>query len=220
MTAQTTEHYGMIAILTLILTICRTQNLCKEELKNQKIQIWVDNSEVVRRCQLDKDELIAISQYVCADYELWRIIQQLIKEIPMKIKVNWVKSHQDKKQHPQELPQNAQLNILVDKQADQHRMRGEQPEPQPYWMPEKIRWNDKEGKAIPDISEYVQQQTVGINMEKYLISKYPTWTKETIDTINWEAVKKNAKKKETYPAHECDTSTERLAECRSTKGTI
>jgi hypothetical protein len=187
MTSQTTEHYGLLSLLTIVMIICATNQLDERSIRRKILTIWVDNREVVRRCSYTQKQLNSISQYVCTDYELWMMIRRMIDTIPIKINIQWVKAHQDQHHHPRDLLQNAQLNIMVDKQAEIHRRLHEVPEPQQYWTPGKIQWNTTQGTIIDNIREYVINQTVGKQMEQYLLDRNPHWSSPIMETINWKA---------------------------------
>ena len=95
-----------------------THSLTKEDCKGLYIIIWIDNSEVQSRFNV-KPKSIKVGNYVLVDRELWTKIHNIKASLPFTVLVSqWVKGHQDQQEEFENLPFNAELNILADKAAE------------------------------------------------------------------------------------------------------
>jgi len=79
---------------------------------------FCDNSGLIQQVQALQDNKIPNpSQAISNDYDLINKIYQTIKCLPVPVKLQHVKGHQDKAPPPADLPYKAQLNILCDSRA-------------------------------------------------------------------------------------------------------
>ena len=78
MSSLTTEHYGLIGLLTILHILCKKYRLRREECFDE-VKIYIDNKTVVERCKKEQD-LINLSDYSVPDQDLWSLTTELLKK--------------------------------------------------------------------------------------------------------------------------------------------
>jgi len=79
---------------------------------------FCDNAGLIQQVQgLQDNRIPNPSQALINDHDLTNEIYQAIKRLPVPITLKHVKGHQDKNSPPEDLPYEAQLNILCDDRA-------------------------------------------------------------------------------------------------------
>ena len=65
MTSQTTEHYGIIGLITMIIVLNTKYG---QPNGNTTIEVWIDNAEVLRRINIGRENMLKLADYEVADY--------------------------------------------------------------------------------------------------------------------------------------------------------
>ena len=113
MSSLRAEHGGAIAILLVLYALRVHYPLLSLP---PTLDIWIDNSEVVRRGKLDTPKL-GIKQQLTLDQDLWATTQRLLKALPCKIQWRWIKGHQTQGQG-KKWKVEIEINHLCDKKAE------------------------------------------------------------------------------------------------------
>ena len=90
--SQTTEIYGLLAVVVCIYIVIKQQKL--EDHQNLGVTIYADNKEALEKGK-KRDEPMNISETLTPDYDLGELLRAVIKIIPAKINFQWIKGHQD-----------------------------------------------------------------------------------------------------------------------------
>ena len=140
----------------------------------------------------DKDAPLNISGTLKADYDLGKLLREMIKLLPGTIQLQWIKGHRDEIKCGKKIAgpflRPVQLNIEMDKYASKgaHMAKGNVVRREVYittWMGMYTR----EGVFIDNIKSHLQQEYLGQTLRQYLQQKYK-WDDESFTYINWEGV--------------------------------
>ena len=88
------------------------------------LEIWIDNTEVVRR-RIALVPTLGIKQQLVLHYDLWATAQRIQKALPCTINWMWVKRHQKQGQGPNWKVE-IEINNVCDQQADMARLLGQE----------------------------------------------------------------------------------------------
>ena len=97
MSSLTSEHYGVIGIALLLHIVCIQYNITQAA---KPIRIYVHNAEVISRGRNHKP-IQNVGGYLVADFDLWKVMQQLLDTLPISVNLIWVASHQDENESGQ-----------------------------------------------------------------------------------------------------------------------
>jgi hypothetical protein len=182
----TTELYGFITATLLTHILCIAHGL-----SDGIVTVYIDNREAGKRGTAD-DMYINIGDYLRADHDISRLLQQLITASPVTIDYVWVKSHQD------ELPTGeiihgpflrpVQLNQYVDTLASHGRNAARDClVPKPVFSTTVFQIYSKAGVAIDDWGHYLVNVVNGRTMREYYLERRG-WTSTELGTVDWEAI--------------------------------
>ena len=82
------------------------------------LPIPIDNQSVIEDIHRPTSELTSIFQLLTPDFDIIQAIWMLIHELPIKVNIFHVKSHQDRNHPFDKLTPYAQMNVLVDHYAE------------------------------------------------------------------------------------------------------
>ena len=187
MTSQTTEHYGLLSIIILLHCICAAENISKTD--NANIEVYIDNKEVGYRGN-NLFEPQNVSEYLEPDADLWALTSQLLLQLPIDVKIQWIKSHQDEDENgiriygPHKLP--TQMNIDSDHLASKG-VSKDKKLIQPTYSTTAITFRSKEGHQVDNFHKYLTKQANGKELLKYYEEKRG-WGKIIITKIDWEGL--------------------------------
>ena len=190
MSSLTTENYGLIGLLMMLHVLCRKYRLCQEECFGT-VTILIDNKTVVERGNVSQD-LINLSDYNIPDQDLWSLTTELIKKLPIKVQMKWVKGHQDTNKYGERIhgpfTKEVQMNILVDELATRGIKMGENTRiRRPNFSTSGISIYDKNDLHISDIRGFMTETVNGNRMIEYLKERRG-WTEQVLETIEWEGI--------------------------------
>ena len=190
MSSTTTEHYGVIGLLVILHMVSKKYLLCRNECYDS-VRILVDNKTVVERCNRPQ-EVINISDYAVPDQELWALMTELLRQLPIDVEMEWIKSHQDTNEFGERIngpfSQEVNMNIIVDKLATRGmEMRSERYLQRQNLYNAVLSIYNKDGVLINDVRRYMTETINGEAMLEYM-EKRRGWEPKTIDMIEWEGI--------------------------------
>ena len=193
--SMTSEKYGVLATLICIKCIFQQHHDGRHLEKN--ICVITDNLEVVNRAN-ERPRPMNISETMVPEYDLWVLLWELIDAIPIKIKIQWIKGHQNENEKNEIIhgpfSREAQLNIEMDKvAADGVKLHEEAVYRRPLYYSTKMAIYDDEGYQINDISSFLNEHINGPIIEKYIKNKYG-WNNNNINTVDWDALSASLKR--------------------------
>ena len=190
MSSMTTEHYGLIGLLVMIHVICKKYKLSQDECFDE-ILIFIDNKSVITR-GTEKQELINLSDYAVPDQDLWQLTTDLVESLPIKIKLKWVKGHQDTNIYGELIHGpfkcDATLNIKADELAEKGmKAGGGRVTKKEILSTEAISLYNSKNIQISNLRRYMINHINGSDLEEYMM-KRKGWTKAEMREIEWEGV--------------------------------
>ena len=196
MSSQTAEHQGLIGLLCVIHAMCIKFKLCHEECWGNTT-IYIDNKNVVERAG-KAQEPYNISDYQVPDQDLWSLTTSLIRVLPIKLNIKWIRSHQDTNTYGEVIHgpfrRHTQLNIWTDKLASEGMKRSDKLKvPRPVFSMSVAVLKTKEGLAIQNLQRYLLKTRNGEELLDYY-RKRKGWHSRVISTIDWEALEMMLKK--------------------------
>ena len=180
-TSQHTEHYGAIAVLTVLLAM---QQCLPGPFPT--ITIWLDNNHTVDRMQSSPTPTGGSKQYTSADFELWQLIVMIRNCLTFTLNVQWVKAHQDKQQNIQDLPLSARLNVVVDDIASKIYNTTSAI---PYWSPHEDEGVFLSYQHVPIhcIESSLRLLVHKPDLMQYIMRKRQ-WNQHQYDSISWASL--------------------------------
>jgi len=122
------------------------------------------------------------------NYDLANKIYQTIHQLPMPVKLQHIKGHQEKKTLVEELPHEAQLNITCDKRAQENlknlSLNTQQNPTLPYAYPHLRIHNQTIVRNLPD---YMQEYDCLPVYKQYLSKKFQ-WNLPLTNHIEWRTI--------------------------------
>ena len=196
MSSLTTEHYGLIGLLTILHILCKKYRLRREECFDE-VKIYIDNKTVVERCKKEQD-LINLSDYSVPDQDLWSLTTELLKKMPIKVEVRWVRGHQDENRYGEKIhgpfSKEVQMNILVDELAGRRMGRDNNTKiKRPTFKSTVISLYDKDEIYITDVRKHMVEKVNGKRMIDYY-KKLRGWKEADLKNIQWEGINGMLKK--------------------------
>ena len=190
MSSLTTENYGLIGILILLHMLCKKYQLCRDECFGSVI-VYIDNKTVVERGN-NSQELINLSDYNIPDQDLWSLTTEIIKKLPIRLQIKWVRGHQDRDIRGEKIygpfTTDVQMNILVDDLASKGMKLGQgKTIRRPNFSTSVISVYDQENVHISDVRGYMTETVNGKRMIKYVMSRRG-WSAQVIQSIEWEGI--------------------------------
>ena len=114
---MTVETYGVIANLILLESLSKINTKKKG---SPRIKIITDNKEVIKGCN-NPPEIINANQTMVLEYDLWRLIWDLIPKIKATLVFQWQPGHQDELKTGEKIhgpfKRPSQINIENDRAA-------------------------------------------------------------------------------------------------------
>ena len=184
--------YAALKWLQQILTMYPDQNPHLNP--TPTIPIPMDNQSVLDDLKTQPDHTTPTYHFLHPDYDIIQAIHTLIPQLPIKINLHHVKSHQDRNNPTSNLHPHAQINILADAHAnDIHSMPPHTTGLFPTWVPNTkaalFHGNQQVTSKLPD---YLRTAAHAPALREYLIDRSQTatgrdvaWTDDTFDTIAW-----------------------------------
>ena len=191
----TSEKYGVLATLISIKSIL--QHYYDGRNLHSKICIVTDNAEVVKRGK-ERPTPMNISETMCAEYDLWVLLWELLDSIPTQVEIKWVKGHQNENANKELIHgpflRDVQLNIEMDKLATEGvKLHAQKIYLRPLYHSTKMALYDEEGYQVNDIQQFLTEVINGPVIESYLDEKYG-WDKNIRSMIDWEAIDRSLKR--------------------------
>ena len=136
---------------------------------------FIDNKNVVERAK-KAQESYNTSYYQVPDHDLWLLTTELKRALPIRVKFDWIKSHQDTNEHGDEIygpfKRNTQLNIWTNKLASEGMKRSEYTKVQrPAFSTSLAVLKNKEGIAIQNLRGYLLRSKNGEELTDYYREK-------------------------------------------------
>ena len=196
MSSMTTEHFGLIGVLVVLHIISLKYLLHRDECFDQ-VRILVDNKTVVERSSTEQ-EVINLSDYGVPDQDLWTLTTDLIKKLPIRVEVQWIKGHQDSNKCGEKIhgpfSQDVAMNILVDELATRGLREGKgRVIVRPTLKNTVLSIYDREGIMVTDVRSYMTEKINGQKMQEYLEGK-KGWSPDIQSTIEWAGIEGMMKK--------------------------
>ena len=180
------EAYGALAVYRFLIRISEYTNtpLTKD------ITHYIDNKSVVKRLRTEQTRKYNVpTSNLSPDWDVIKMAAQSINDIPVKLTIQWIKSHQDTQQPRHTLPTSAQVNCEADDQAGQYQRESGQHIPLVPILPTAIIQLQIQGASIN--SHYKSRIREAAALPKLMIyyqAKF-RWTQETQKTIDWDTYK-------------------------------
>ena len=190
MSSMTTEHYGLIGLLVVVHIICKMYKLSSDECFDELV-IYIDNKTVISRGN-EAQELINLSDYAVPDQDLWRLTTELIKALPIKIRIKWVRGHQDTNVYGEltygPFACDVMMNIRADDLANKGMTLGVgKVKKKNVLSTEVISLFNNDEIQISNLRRYMVQRINGKELQDYMM-KRKGWTSDIMSTIEWEGV--------------------------------
>ena len=176
MSSLTVETYGILANL-LILKIIST--IIKDDTRKPIILLICDNKEVINRCQKEP-ETIKSNQTMVPEYDLWKMLWDIIPTINANLKFTWQPGHMDELETGEKIygpfQRAVQINIENDRDAGSKMKHHTDPlqtsNRRPLYPHTKVGFYSKDGIFIGNVRQYLLNQINGKNLLRYLNGKY------------------------------------------------
>jgi hypothetical protein len=190
LSSMTTESHGLIGLLILLHVICKKFSLCEDECFGTVV-IYIDNKTVVERGTKPQD-LINLSDYNIPDQDLWSLITDLRKRLPISVKIKWIRGHQDRNKYGKRIygpfNRDVDMNILVDRMAKLGMDMGPTSvSRRPNLSNTVVSLYDSKDKYISDIRRYITETVNGERMIDYMMTRRQ-WSLPVMHTIEWEGL--------------------------------
>ena len=190
----TAEHYGVITLAVILHIIYITE--FKQDIGEARpcdtarpITVYIDNKETVKRGNRLNPTRLSLKEYSVPDFDLWELSNGIIRELPLTIVCEWVKSHQDDECAVADLDLPAQLNVNADNCA-MNAYKSTYPNPsmqKPFLDTSVIGFYTSTGEELQDFVQYFTHKLHFGSMEKYLMGKF-SWSQSTLQSIRWAAI--------------------------------
>ena len=195
MSSTTTEYYGMIAVVVLVLILETKYNITVEQ-SHPPIQIYCNNEEVINKANCDEPTL-NISEANKLDYDLYKLLHSFIKCTTVPLCFKWIKGHQNVNKEGDRIygpfTRPTQLNIEMDEYAGRasRERQNEIMVRQPY-STSNINLYTEEGLLIQDIRHHITVYTSGKQLKEYLLKKN-MWGETVFNKIAWTGLERAIK---------------------------
>ena len=193
MSSLSTEHYGVLALTTLLHIIC-ISGLTPTEFKqlqqrNLQLPIYIDNIVLVHRLNNLHTPRLRLSEFTVPDYSLWEYTKEILQPLPFTLKAIWIQSHQDQRKPTKtNLSFEARLNIDADHQASLPLLHHTYPTMKRGFIPtSKISFFAINQLEINNMEHYITHSINGPPLINYYHTKYQ-WTSSTTASISWEGI--------------------------------
>jgi ribonuclease HI len=111
------ELFGISAVLEFLYQFCVFANLSES---TSKVILWVDNKAAITKVNRTRKKG-AKRRRLCHDADIICQITDRLDRLPMKIRLEWVKSHQDRKTPYSDLDMAGRMNVDADSLAESFR---------------------------------------------------------------------------------------------------
>eukprot|EP00957_Ditylum_brightwellii_P084049 6390046-Ditylum_brightwellii.AAC.1 len=141
-----------------------------------------------------------ITSHLCPDFDVIAELQSELRQAP-NLNISWVKAHQDEKKPFHELPLEAQLNCIVDKDAEQF-CTSASPDLQPTELLPELPQNKaylivNRTVVTNNLKKILKNNYDTINIQKY-VQKKTSLLDNVMDTIDWDSLGRNLKKQHLF----------------------
>ena len=187
----TTELYGLIAATLTILCISKYYMI--EQIDLPPIYIYSDNEQAIEMANKQEDP-INISDTLKFEYDLQGLLHQIKHLLPVTVKYQWVKAHQDELTTSRQkifgpFQRHVEMNIIADSLANKaSKLTRHDCLQRPTYSSTAIGVYTKQGVFIGDLQEQLTLNMHGNDLLEYLTQKHQ-WNNTSIQTINWSVLK-------------------------------
>ena len=198
MSTLTTESFGCLAILTMLHLLSAQGQLHKYEGIMNPVTIALDNQEVLDRTYNDPTET-NISDFMCPEWDLWKMMRLLKRLLPIRVNFVKIKSHQDVNEMGQTIHGPYDLMTTMNMEADKlatlaRHYALELSIPRPLYSFTGIILVEKSTSLqITDLREYLLMTRHGKELIEYLTRKY-NWEEHIPTMIDWKGLDQYLKK--------------------------
>jgi hypothetical protein len=113
------ELFGISAVLEFLYQFCA---FAKLSASTSKVILWVDNKAAITKANRTRKKG-AKRRRLCHDADIICQITDRLNRLPLKIRLQWVKSHQDRKTPYSDLDMAGRMNVDADSLAESFRLR-------------------------------------------------------------------------------------------------
>ena len=189
MTSLTSEFFGALATLLIVFSIyCQYKEVLHFESVRSTMIIWIDNKETMTRVSATEEKM-NVSETLIPEYDIEQLTKEIIKLLPFKVTLKWVKSHQNETKEGKTIygpfPREVQLNCEVDELAKKGLEL--KPAKRQIYTHTIAGIYDATGVLATDISKYLYSTINGPPVLEYVGKKF-NWEEEEVNSVNWEAV--------------------------------
>jgi hypothetical protein len=173
------EGYGLTSACLFLTNLIRKFKFDLEELR---CTIYIDNKSLIQRMESFRAKTNIPRWNLRPDEDICKAAAELLRQLP--VKIQHIKSHQDKNQSLENLPFEALLNTMADKEASRqrHRMLGPATNVNILGAAQ-LKINDI---AITRNSHKWLTNTAGkIPIRQYYRDRFG-WTERTFEQISWD----------------------------------
>jgi hypothetical protein len=173
------EAYGATSACLFLHNLIRKFNIQKE---NHRWTLYIDSKSLIQRLDSFRTKTNIPRWNLRPDEDICRVAAEIIQKLPLRIQ--HIKSHQDKKQKMEELPLEVVLNTMADREATRQRQSMEKPEANVNILgPAQLRINNI---AITRDSQRWLLNTAGkIPIQQYYKERLG-WSESIFDQISWD----------------------------------
>ena len=187
-TSLTAVMHGLLGSVLSLLLLFMQHNV--QGIEKQSITLTADNKEIVKR---SKEECIPtnISETWCKEYNLWKLLWNIKQVLPLQVKVEWIKGHQDKLPNGKKVhgpfSRPVELNIHMDKVASNMLCNSTIKAVKRKTYSHNAIGIYQGEEMIMDIERYLYLKVNGQQLQTYIQKKYH-WNDLKQSLINWDTI--------------------------------
>jgi hypothetical protein len=184
MSSSPTEHYGAIAILTILVVVIHHQKVSARGWPD--VTLLIDNKEVVDRGEELWPSFMNVSNYLVHDFDLWMVMAELQRRLFLTINFQWIRSHQTDVS-PETDSTLVQLNNDVDILASKAYSAQSALVERGTFLAGSVCYHQS-GHHVQDIYDAIRSRESNERIIDYYRSK--GWTLENLEIIDWHHMDK------------------------------
>jgi hypothetical protein len=184
MSSSPTEHYGAIAVLTVLMVLIQHHNVHTKQWPI--VTLVIDNKEVVDRGDDLWPSFMNVNQYLTHDYDLWLVMGDLQRWLPLRINFEWIRSHQDSVENDAQQTY-VKLNNDVDILALEVYTDTAHPIERGFFLAGQVCYHQS-GHHVQDIHDAIRLRESDDRLLDYYISK--GWQTSNLEIVDWRAMEK------------------------------